>query len=131
MRSAQPYRLLYDGDCRICSATARGLILLDVRRRLRAQTIQDSRGLLGGVPANEVLEAMHIVDPEGRVATGGDSMPVLLEALFSGPPLAALLRRSRALRVSCRALYRVAAGLRGHLICRVEPSVDPSPSPPP
>ncbi len=123
-----PYRLLYDGDCRICIAFARWARAVDRRNRIRIQPIQESRDLLGGIPDNLVLDAMHVVAPDGRVATGGDSIPTLLEALFAGPPLASLLRTSSRVRALLRVLYGVVVELRGHLICRVEPASAAPPS---
>ena len=121
------YALLYDGDCRICTASARWAKALDVRGRLRTRPIQASRALLPGIREDEILDAMHVVDPAGRVATGGDALPVLLEALVAGPPLAALVRSSRVAMRALHRAYTVIVRLRGHLVCRFDaPAAGPA-----
>lgn len=117
-----PYWYLYDGDCRICTVSARWAKALDRRGRVRIRPIQASRDLLGSMPADEILDAMHVVSPDGSVSTGGDSIPVLLESLLGGPPLAELLRSSRAVVRASRWAYGVITGLRGHLVCRFDAS---------
>lgn len=126
-----PYRLLYDGDCRICGAFARGVRAADLRGRVRTRTIQESLDLLGHVPSDEILDAMHVVDPWGRVTSGGDALLTLAEALVAGPPLSEVLRRSRVVRASSAAGYAVLAEMRGHLICRAGPSAASGTSCPP
>ena len=69
------YFLLYDGECRICTAFARAVAALDIRGTLRARPLQDSRDLLGGMPEEEILGAAHVVAPDGQVTTGAAAMP--------------------------------------------------------
>lgn len=119
MRTATPYFVLYDGECRMCTACARFLAFIDVHRNIRARPIQESRGLLRAIPEDERLDAAHAVDPEGRVTTGADAMPTLVGALLGTPNAEGWLRSSRsATRVLSR-LYRVLVGFRGRLTCRV------------
>lgn len=115
------YWLLYDGDCRICRIAARCADYLDFRSRIRIQPIQQSRDFLGSIPGAEILDAMHMVSPGGHVTTGGDSLPTLLEALSSGPPLALRLRVSPTAMSFLNRVYAIIVELRGHLVCRFEP----------
>lgn len=129
--AAPSYALLFDGDCRVCRAFARAAEAIDVRGRVRARSLQESSDLLGSLAGDEILDAMRVVAPDGRVASGGDALPVLIEGLWGGPPLADLLGRSRLAGAGFRTLYEVLVELRGHLICRVGPvSGAPSPSRP-
>jgi len=57
------YVLLYDRDCGICSAFSRWIHIVDVRGRIRFQSIQSGRALLKGVPEERMLDAWHIVAP--------------------------------------------------------------------
>lgn len=118
----ETYWLLYDGDCRICTAVARWVKALDFRRRIRGRPIQRSRDLLEGLPDDEILEAMHLVSVSGEVMTGGESLPILLGALSGGPPLAAFLRASPMCRATFNGLYALLVEFRGRLVCRPEPS---------
>src|SRR3990170_4698902 len=107
MPTEGPYILLYDRDCRFCAASARWAKALDLRGRLRVQPIQASRDLLPQLQEEQILDAMHVIDAEGRVSTGGDSLPPLVEALLAGPPLGELIWSSRGMR---RALRRAGPG---------------------
>src|SRR3989442_5033259 len=79
-----PYVLLYDRDCGICSAVSRWIRALDWRRRIRLQSIQSSQSILVGIPEDRMLDALHVVSPDGRVTTGGDAVPTLIGAFPIG-----------------------------------------------
>ncbi len=114
------YAVLYDGDCRICEAFARGLKSLDLRARIQIRPIQDSRELLRDIRGEEILDAMRAVTPDGRVLTGGDALPAILAALFGGPSLETLLRKSAPTMAVMHRLYSVLVEFRGHLTCRFD-----------
>ena len=126
--AGRTYALLYDGDCRICTSSARWAKTLDFRDRIRIRPIQGSRDLLHGIREDEILDAMHVVSPDGCVTTGGDSLPLLLEALVAGPPFAEIVRSSRGTMHALRRAYDVIARLRGHLVCRFPATADGSAS---
>src|SRR5438093_13616645 len=86
-----PYVLLYDRDCGICSALSRWIHRVDLRRRIRFESIQSGRALLTGIPEERMLDAWHIVTPDGRVTTGGDAVPTLVGAFPIGAGLGRLL----------------------------------------
>ncbi len=117
MPSGHVYLLLYDGDCRVCTALARGLAFLDVRRRLRARPIQESRGVLRSIPEAAVLDAAHAVAPDGRVTTGADAVPTVVGALLGAPRVESWLRSSRSSMALLTALYAFLVDLRGRLTC--------------
>lgn len=114
------YVLLFDRDCGICSAFARWARAADLRRRIRVRTIQSSRDLVRGIPDEHVLDAFHMVSPDGRVTTGGDAVPVLIEAFPMGAGLARLLRGSSRLMAAVHRFYRFVTRLRDRLVCRVD-----------
>ena len=117
MRTEPLYFLLYDGDCRVCSLFGRIVSLIDIQRRIRVQPIQESRSLLRGISEEEILDAAHVVVPDGRVTTGADAMPALLGGLLGNPRLERLLRSSAtSMRLFSR-LYGILVELRGHLTC--------------
>jgi predicted DCC family thiol-disulfide oxidoreductase YuxK len=117
MRTEQAYFLLYDSECRICTAFARTVRMLDVRRRLRVRSIQASGELLAAIPETEWLEGAHAVSPDGRVSTGAAAMPALIAALVAGPELERRLRASRASMAALSRIYGVMTELRGRLTC--------------
>src|SRR5256712_9976068 len=94
---AGPYVLLYDRDCGICSALSRWIHRVDLRRRIRFESIQSGRALLTGIPEERMLDAWHIVTPDGRVTTGGDAVPTLVGAFPIGAGLGRLLAGSSGL----------------------------------
>ena len=115
------YILLFDRDCGICSALGRWIHAVDLRRRIRFRTIQSSRELLPGLPEDEILRAFHMISPGGRVATGGDAVPIVIEALPMGAGLGRILRGSRGLMARVHAFYRFLTRFREQLVCGVEP----------
>ncbi len=117
MRTAGVYLLLYDGDCRICTAVARGVERLDVHGNIHAQPIQDSAQLLAAVPPEEMLGAAHAIAPDGRVTSGAEVVPTLAGALLAAPGVEARLRSSRASMRLISRLYGFLVEFRGRLTC--------------
>jgi predicted DCC family thiol-disulfide oxidoreductase YuxK len=116
------YILLFDRDCGICSAFTRWIHALDLRRRVRLHTIQSSRDLLRGIPEERVLDAFHMVSPDGQVRTGGDAVPLLIQALPMGEGIARVVSDSPPLMSRVRDLYGFLTRFRDRLVCRVEPA---------
>ncbi|MGI0148839.1 MAG: DCC1-like thiol-disulfide oxidoreductase family protein [Thermoplasmata archaeon] len=114
------YVLLFDRDCGICSAMSRWIRAVDVRDRIRLRTIQSSRELLHDVPDGIILDAFHMVSPSGQVTTGGDAVPILIEALPMGAGLGRIVRASRSLMPRVHAFYGFLTRFRERLVCRVD-----------
>lgn len=119
MGAGTPYTLLFDGECRICSAFARLARRLDARRRLQVRPIQDSEALLAPIPPDRRLGAAHMVSPDGRVSSGSDAMPALVAALVAGPRFERRLRGSRASMAALARLYGLMVATRSALTCAV------------
>jgi predicted DCC family thiol-disulfide oxidoreductase YuxK len=113
------YILLFDRDCGICSALSRWIGAADLRHRIQLRTIQSSRELLRGIPDDRVFDAFHIVAPSGQLTTGGDAIPILIEALPMGAGFGRILRSSRGLMAQVHAFYRFLTRFREQLVCRV------------
>jgi len=122
------YRLLYDGTCRICTHVARWVGRIDVRARILVEPIQESRDVVRGIPDKVLVSAYHMVSPDGRVTSGGDAVPVLLQALPLGGGLGRLVADSASLMRVAHRGYDLAARFRGALMC-VAPASTPSPAP--
>lgn len=117
MPTGSAYFLVYDGDCRVCEGFAHALALIDIRRRIATRPIQEARDLLAGIAQDAILDAAHVISPDGRVTTGADAMPTLAGALLGAPEIEGWLRSSRlSMRVFSR-LYGILVELRGHLSC--------------
>jgi len=117
MRIGAPYSLLYDGDCRPCSAFARAIRLVDIRRAIRIEPIQEAQDLLRMIPTDARLASAHAVAPDGRVTSGGDAMPAILAALVAGPAFEDRIRSSRPSMAMLVRGYAVLAAVRGRLSC--------------
>src|SRR2546428_11297170 len=115
-----PYILLYDRDCGICSAASRWIRTLDWRGRIRLQSIQSSRSILGGIPEDRMLDALHVVSPDGRVTTGGDAGPTLIGAFPIGARVERIPRGSAALTCLGHRLDGFLTRWRDPLGCRME-----------
>ncbi len=118
MQSQTGYTLLFDEDCRICSAFARAARLFDPRGRLRISPIQESGDLLAMISPEARLDAAHIVAPNGRVTSGPEAMPALLAAFVAGPRFERRLRASRRSVATLGLVYGLMTELRGRLTCR-------------
>ncbi len=114
--------LLFDGDCRVCSAAARWVRIVDIRGHVRAQPIQESQALLESVPPDRRLDAVRALAPDGRLVEGADAFPVILAALSGGPPLEGLLRSSPQAMFALSRCYDALVKLRGRLTCGVAAS---------
>src|SRR2546428_8195747 len=117
-----PYILLYDRDCGICSAVSRWIRTLDWRGRIRLQSIQSSRNILVGIPEDRMLDALHVVSPDGHVTTGGDAVPTLIGAFPIGAGVERVLRGSTALMGVGHRFYGFVTRFRDRLVCRLEPA---------
>lgn len=121
------YSLLYDGECRICSAFARVVALLDVRGSLRVRRIQESEALLADIPADRMLASAHAVSPNGRVSSGAEAMPALVAALVADPAFESHLRSSHVATTALGAFYEIMRTIRGPIACAATPSGERSP----
>jgi predicted DCC family thiol-disulfide oxidoreductase YuxK len=63
------FTVLYDGDCGVCTQTARVLARLDSRRRLQLVSLQEAT-LPGMPPSDELMDALHAVDTDGNWFVG-------------------------------------------------------------
>ncbi len=127
MADGASYWLLYDGDCRLCSVFARTVRVLDVRRALKVQRIQDAGDLLAPIPAERVLDSAHAVSPSGRISSGADAMPAVLAALVADSRFEERLRASRSSMAFLGAVYEVMRTVRGQLACAAPSSAARSP----
>ncbi len=116
------YVLLFDRDCGICSASARWIHVLDLRFRIRVRAIQGSRDLLMKIPEDRLLDAVHVVGPDGRVSSGGEALPTLIEALPMGLGFGRLLRGSAPLMTVVHRSYGFISRFRDRLVCRLGPA---------
>src|SRR3989442_4986302 len=110
-----PYVLLYDRACGICSALSRWIHRVDLRGRIRFESIQSGRALLTGIPDERMLDAWHIVTPDGAVTTGGDAVPTLVGAFPIGAGLGRLLAGSSGLMRQVHRLYAFLTRVRDRL----------------
>ena len=117
-----PYVLLYDRDCGICSAVSRWIRAIDWRGRIRLASIQSSRSILVGIPEDRMLDALHVVSPDGRVTTGGDAIPTLIGAFPIGAGVERVLRESAPLMRVVHRFYGFLTQFRDRLVCRLEPA---------
>ena len=77
------WALVYDHDCGVCRVVAALVLIADRRARLAPVPLQDPRSasLLASLPPPLRVRSWHLVDPRGRVASGGAGVPVLCRLL--------------------------------------------------
>lgn len=117
MRTDGPYLVLYDGDCRVCTASARFLAFIDIHRKIRARPIQESGEFLREIPEDARLDAAHAIAPDGHVTTGADAMPTLVGALLGTPAAEGWLRSSPSVMRMLAQFYALLVRFRGQLTC--------------
>ena len=106
MDALPTYTLLYDSDCRICTAQARRLLHYDSDDRIALLPIGSSaaRTRYPQIAAEDAQRWMHMVGPSGRIWRGADAVRLVLLLLPLGRVLGALLYLPGAMRVA-RPLY--------------------------
>lgn len=105
--------VLYDERCGLCRWSAERLRRWDRAGRLRFVALGTSEAdeLLPGLTAAQRRASWHLVDPEGRVVSGGAAIPPVCDLLPGGRPIAAASARFP--RLTDRAYRWVAAHRRG------------------
>jgi len=109
--------LLYDGDCRFCRFVARGIEALDWRHRFGYLPFADELALdlIAPVPADEREHSIHLVFPDGDIASAGDALAELSRVLPLGGLLTDAARDHRPVRGAFRWGYGLVADRRGQL----------------
>ena len=102
--------VLYDGDCGICTHTARLLARIDSRRRLRLVSLQVAA--LPGMPAHdELMGALHAVDSDGHWFVGAAAAVEIARHVPSLRPISMIAKLPLAMPI-LNVLYRVVADNR-------------------
>jgi predicted DCC family thiol-disulfide oxidoreductase YuxK len=117
--------VLYDDDCGFCRWSAAKVRAWDRRNRLAIAPIQGADELLTPIAPGERLAAMHVVEPDGRVWTGGAALTRLAGILPGAGGFAIL---GRALPGLAEDAYRLVATRRstlGRLLGTDACAVDP------
>lgn len=117
MRTDAPFFLLYDGECRICTAFARAVTLLTGTGSLRSRPVQESYGLLRGMSEADALASAHVVSPDGRIRSGPEVLPAIVGALLAQPQLAERVESHPWARATADRVYRILVAFRGSLSC--------------
>jgi len=109
--------LLYDGDCRFCRFAARAIEALDRRCRFGYLPFADELApdLLAPIPADEREHSIHVVFPDGEIASAGDALAELSRVLPLGGVLTGAAHDHRRVRETFRWGYGLVAGQRGRL----------------
>ena len=102
--------VLYDGDCGVCTQTARVLARLDSRRRLRLVSLQEAR-LPGMPPSDELMDALHAVDTDGDWFVGAAAAVELARHVPLLWPISVIAKLPLAMPV-LTVLYRAVADNR-------------------
>jgi len=75
----------YDGECAVCAAAVERLAKLDRDRSLRIVPFQRVAGELPDVAARidaaDLTSALHVVEPDGRLTSGGEAVLRIAEAV--------------------------------------------------
>jgi predicted DCC family thiol-disulfide oxidoreductase YuxK len=110
--------VLYDGRCRVCTRVAGRLAGLDTGRRLRLVPLQraavDRPEVQRLRAQRDLRRALHVIDEEGRWASGGEAVIRTLECLPRLRPLASVARLPGVARL-VETAYRLVADHRARL----------------
>ncbi|MFQ5918710.1 MAG: thiol-disulfide oxidoreductase DCC family protein [Thermoplasmata archaeon] len=111
--------LLFDGECRVCSAFARLISWWNFRRRLRVLPFQqeEARRLLLDFTDEEVQRSAHLVLEDGEILSGPHAFPALLDRLPALGSLHQQVGRRFVVRWLVHALYDTGVALRGASRC--------------
>jgi predicted DCC family thiol-disulfide oxidoreductase YuxK len=98
--------LVYDGQCGLCRAVARGARALDRRRNLLPVAAQSAEGheLTHGMSEEERLASFHLVEG-GEVTSGPDALAPTLRLIPALRPAASLLEHSHVASRAAAAVY--------------------------
>ena len=82
--------VIYDGDCRFCTAQVQNLARWDKRGRLSFLSLHDPEvgSRFPDLTQDQLMEEMYVVDPRGRRYAGGDAFRYLTTRLPALYPLA-------------------------------------------
>ena len=108
--------VLYDGDCGICSQTARLLVRIDSRRRLQLVALQTA-AVPGMPPLDDLMSELHAVDGGGHWSVGAAAVVEIARRVSLLWPITAFARLPLAMRF-LDVFYRTVANNR-HSISRV------------
>lgn len=100
--------VLFDADCGFCSRCAMALERLDVHRRLWLLPLQSAAPDHGTPGHEELLNALHVRDGEGRWVRGGAACLRIAAAIPALRPLA-VAGRLPVLRALVEPAYRLVA----------------------
>ncbi len=87
--------VLYDDDCGFCEVMLAMLLTWDRASRVRPVSIQSTPGgaLLIDVEREDRLKSWHLLDAGDMLHSGGAGIPVILDALPGGTPIASVVSR--------------------------------------
>jgi predicted DCC family thiol-disulfide oxidoreductase YuxK len=104
--------VLYDDRCGFCRWSAARITAWDRNRRVRFAAIRSAEGeaRLVGTDGARRDDSWHLITRDGRVASAGAAVPLLLRELPGGRPLA---RFADALPRTTEHVYRAVARRRG------------------
>jgi len=116
--------VLYDGDCGICSHTARLLLRIDSRRRLRLLALQAAT-VSGMPPRSQLMDALHALDGGGQWFVGATAAVEIARRVPLLWPISVIARMPLAMPI-LDVLYGAVANNRHSLsrlfglqVCRV------------
>jgi predicted DCC family thiol-disulfide oxidoreductase YuxK len=98
--------MFYDGECRLCTLTARLVLAADTRKRLRSATLDSPEAdhYLRRLSKKERYGAFHLYR-DGRVLSGADAIAPLLDLLPPLRPAGRLIHWSASVRRATGRLY--------------------------
>jgi predicted DCC family thiol-disulfide oxidoreductase YuxK len=117
--------MFYDGDCRLCTLTARLVVAADTGKRVRSATLDSPEAdrYLRSLSKKERYRAFHLYR-DGVVLSGADAIGPLLQLLPPLRPAGILIARSARARRITGSFYEAVSARRG-TIGRFLPRVGP------
>jgi predicted DCC family thiol-disulfide oxidoreductase YuxK len=106
--------VLYDGDCGVCTHTARALVRLDSQHRLRLVALQRA-DVPGMPPRDQLLDSLHVIDASGRWSVGAAAWVELASRIPVLWPSSVAARRLPLAMPILDVIFRLVAENRHHI----------------
>ena len=107
--------VLYDADCGFCAASVRAAQGRWLSARIDATPFQAADLSVHRLSVDKCAEALHCVEPDGRVTVGSDAVATVLAASRNPWPVVGRLLRLRGVRGVAGWAYRLVARNRHRL----------------
>jgi predicted DCC family thiol-disulfide oxidoreductase YuxK len=116
---SEPYYLIFDPHCTVCSIFAAVVNLLDINGRITFLSLygMKARMVAADLSPDEYSSSFHIVPPASEVLSGENALPLLISLFPHGDALVRVLEALPGGTTTLSVLYRGVVRGRTILLC--------------